>query len=516
MYIKTNQQVLSALQDLPDRDKSIYLTSLLINRKQTYLSTIIMKKILGRNYSSIIFELMDKGIIERKSYFISDTKYYYKYWLSNNYQSNTIENTLITNQKLINKINKISLENYSKLPKHIQKMDENLDELIISDSLRELMTANNYKVNQSSFLTEQQVVTPISKGKNGRVFHSVTSLKKIYRDKLNHIDGSQLVEVDGVGAQLICLERLVKNDLDFKRDVINGVFYEKLAGVMNIDISGEAKSDFKAKLMNTFLTNVNKGCVKNSPVGLMMSKLYPITFDYVINMDGSKAGRLQEIESDFFIGIICRGLFDTSRFYVSVHDAIIVKEQDLQYLIDLINKESIIYFGYEFPIKTKYYECATPLRNAPVYIGKGRERVKREVYVVQNDKGVAHPANPNKNRGKALESSEKFKLGYQNLISKKVKPSVRTLMLETGLASMTVRKYLKALDTQSISQEILIQPEAQKAPSLASSDLDKACRYLECRRNQLGEETYNKYLLMVGNEITSFRQMDRIIINKLR
>lgn len=460
MKTRTTQELVDLVKDLPNKDKYIYFIGTLINKnafnKSVYLSSENLRRTFGNDYPIIKQFLLDNNLITVSKYY-GDKFFSYSYKLTFS-NKNIIDYELVDIQ-LINKINRFIEANYAALPSFLKKMGNNLDKLMISSELKNKLLEDGIEINDEILLTKQENFSNlIKRNKNGRVFNTITSMKRIYRELL-HVNGEQLVEIDGKNAQLICLQRMVPSDISFSGDVTSGVFYEKLATYLNEDITNDGdRKDFKQKFMNSFLTNPAKACVKNSKFGLAMKALYPKTYDFIINFDlnESKAGLFQQKEAEFFIDIISQNLIDSDIFCISIHDAILIKASDLDKVIFIFNELSNKHFSYEIPTSFKHYiksptPCTPPISKIQVkgiYIEV--DNIEVDIVVDSVLSGISSQGGvQSKNLIKSEETRNKFNLVINRYVDEgKELPSIRKLAIECGINPKRIQKYLKEMKSE--------------------------------------------------------------------
>ena len=458
MKIKITEAIQEILLSLPQKElkyKDYYLhfVNQLINKNAytspVHLSSIILRRIYGRKrYLTIINFLTEVGIIKvtnktkkLNNGFIVHVKYFS---LIN--EDKTI-NYIITNQTLLNNIDRSYFNVVKAHPKFINQMKQNIDDIIMLPKLVNLLLSEGIIKNYCNILGQHKpFANHIKRSRYGRIFNSMTKVKRNYRNGLIHQDGSKLIEIDAKNAQLICLYQMAKCDDKFKQTLIDGNFYETVADKMGIDIStSEQRDKFKEKIYNTFIANTKKGCVKNSPVGKAMFKLFPEISDYVINMNGSKAGILQHCESKFFINTLCSTLIEQGIWVASLHDAIIIKQQDYNKVINDYKLLSSSYFGFEIKHKVIEYninklKCTTPLIN-----------INSSIEDKKTDRGILYGtilvgcSTLSKNDILKEQTITKIIEAVDLLNSIGEKISIRKVMKLTGLSNATVQKHKKLL-----------------------------------------------------------------------
>lgn len=183
-----------------------------------------------------------------------------------------------------------------------------------------------------------------------RLHTQITNLSKNYRKYLK-IDGKKLVEIDIVNSQP-WLASLVIDDEQFNKDCIDGVIYQKLMMdcyerdkvkkcLYFIMFGGwQVRGKGDTKFLNNFKT------------------LYPKAQEKIeeLNKDDHKnlARLLQKTEANLMIKNVWSRLFDNKIKSLTIHDSIMIKEEDLEQAKNILEEE-ILKSGYELPkIKITY------------------------------------------------------------------------------------------------------------------------------------------------------------------
>jgi hypothetical protein len=435
MQIKTTQYVLDSLQHISSK-KDYYLNfiNLLINKKAdkrpVFLYSGLLKEIFGYNfYTQIRNELKELNLIDFR-YNYSESAYpYITYKL--NFKVKDLIDFEITDKLLLKRINKTKEESFYKLPEYIKQMYYNIEELVLPEEVKMYISKSST---------------------TGRIFHTVTSLSRKERENIFHSSGEQLVEIDVKNAQLLFLSEMFKEDINFNNDVFNGVFYENLANKMGIDISDDNKrKEFKRKFFNSILFNENKIIISSSKFAKAFMLLYPQMYSFLLSFDtdSTKANKLQNLESEFFILNLARDIISQRMWLVTIHDALLIKKKDLNKVIKMLDELSNLIFGREisFLIKKGAVSlCPTPYENSPLIItkknnGEATEKRENTIILVKNTKGMGQ----NKNEIKKTKNIEKIRETIKKLENEGKKITIRAIAEKSGLDKKTVNKWYKSI-----------------------------------------------------------------------
>lgn len=426
-------------------DKHLYFIYTLIkhkaDKKAKYLASKNLKRTFGdRVYKSIINYFVEKRIVECYKCYQDGGHPYFKYKLLIGIKK--LVDYEITSAGLLNTIQYFHNTNYNNLNDVEKQVLENIQQLQLPSAIK---TPKLY----------------MSKSKNtGRLFHTLTSLPRIHRQYLRHVDGHEMLELDGKGAQLVMLSNEYPYDEAFNDAVYSGEIYKIIAHEMGVDISTQdARDKFKKQFFNTVIFNQNPSVVANSKYGIAFGKLFPIMYHYLIEVDPSvsKARGLQQQESQLFIGNITRDLVKKKLFVVPIHDAVVICKKDLEDAMKIINDNCHGFLGRLMTFSSKEF-CPTPYPNCTTYINlykreeeaeeERRENSTRGVYVVQNPKGVGQ----NKNTQLQADKIEVITTAIKQLMADNQKITVRKIQELSGVAKATVEKHYKLILSQ-ISQD---------------------------------------------------------------
>ncbi|MEC4050082.1 hypothetical protein OX284_011625 [Flavobacterium sp. SUN046] len=452
--IKSIQEVYDLLQNdfksnLLLKDKYFYFIDTLIkhrvDKKAKYFSSKNFKKTFGDNtYKAMVNYFIAKGIIERFYNYQGGKFGYYKYKLL--ISAKNLINYQITSQSFIKTIDYFNNTNYQSLLDFEKQVLHNIEQLQLSS---EFDIPRLY----------------MSKSKNtGRLFHTITNMPKIQRHNLKHVDDFRLVEIDAKNAQLVMLSHLFNDDEVFNDAVYSGKFYEILASEMGIDISDDNKrGEFKRKFFNSILFNENTLVVANSKYGVAFKKLFPKTFHHLIEMqvDKSRATELQRTESNLFINNITKDLVESGYFVIPIHDAFIIKHEDIDKVQKIINDNCYSILGRLITMSITEF-CPTPLCGYATYNNLRKKEEEREdnrqegLYVVQSEQGVGQNNN-------TIVKNEKIALvtdAIKTLMAENQKITIRKIQELSGVAKATVEKHYKGVmvEINKINNDVVEKP----------------------------------------------------------
>jgi hypothetical protein len=454
MQIKTTPEILQLVSSNPNKDSLLYFTYLILKRntnKDIYLDSQALKKTFGdRNYTQFRNQLVELGIIEVfKNH--RDKEYpYLTYKIRLPHSKKTWINYEVTNTKLIGRIEYILENNYEKLTPMLKQVLRNIETLVITPELLSELKKDGKPIEDEIFFTNNNDFKPrIGQSKSGRVHHTLTNLNKKYRKKLTSTHGN-LVEIDAKNAQLIFLSQLCPNDISFREDVFKGIFYEKLADKMGVDISKKSDKDrFKENFFKSTLCNENKVVVANNKYSNAFKSLYPFVFDFLIYtiLDSTKANTLQKLEAEFFITNILQDVVKKEIFAIPIHDAIITIEKDTEAVISIIAEHAMAFFERQISTSIERYTiCSTPFDSA-LLIKKEREEKERRRIKVNKCiySAKCEGVEQNKNKLKNQVTIEKITSAIQKIIGLGGKVTTRKIKLISGVSTASVNKHYKAI-----------------------------------------------------------------------
>ena len=491
MKIKTTSQILQLVSSLPNKDALLYFTYQILKRntnKDVYLSSQVLKKTFGdRAYKSIINQLVELGIVEVLTNYREKEYPYLTYKALLSHSKKDLVEHEITDHKLIKRVEYIIENKYEMLPPYIKQVLQNLESLLLTDELVAELKKEGIQLEDHVFFTNNSDFKPrITQSKTGRVHHTLTNLNKKYRKKLSSTHGN-LVEIDAKNAQLIFLSQLCPYDTVFNEDVFGGVFYDKLSMKMGVDITKKSdKDEFKRKFFNTILCNENKAVIANNKFTEAFSTLYPIMYDYLINLrqDSTKATLLQELEAEFFITNILRDIIEMKLFAIPVHDAMIILDKDVEAVMAIINDHSTAFFNRHITTSIEHYTfCSIPCDSALLIIEnkettRRREENNNKCICSANVKGVEQ----NMNHIKSQETIEKITNAIITLKEEGAKVTTRNIQARAGVSAASVNKHYKAIlsdlandksnSTTSVKEANTIEVEASNKAVLTDNQTD--------------------------------------------
>jgi hypothetical protein len=275
-----------------------------------------------------------------------------------------------------------------------------------------------------------------------------------------------LVEIDAKNAQLIFLSQLCPNDLAFNADVFAGVFYERLAEKMGVDLNAN-KDRFKESFFNTILCNDNKAIVANSKYSEAFKVLYPAMYNFLLTIDNgdTKASTLQKLEAEFFITNILTDIVNKGLFVIPVHDAVIILEKDIDEVKSIIDVNSDVFFKRTLSTSiTHHTSCPTPYDFA-LLIKEAiiDNNTTNKCICSAKGQGVGQ----NKNQIKTDDTINKITLAIKELKEDGVKITIRSIQAKSGVSKKSIEKHYKAIlstseieTTQEPIQEEIVQAEA--------------------------------------------------------
>ena len=328
-------------QPKKDKEKYLYLLSLLsFKNEYRNLSSKILEKALGKNpkkgisYKAVINNLTESGVIQCDNKRKKGVKSF-GYKLTDTYfNQSLVEYTL--GKRLSNLVDMARTNQFNLLPEYIRIMKRNLADLTVGG-----LPIINKRITRS---------------RTGRVYNYLTNIKREFRYKLLWKDTESLVEFDLAGAQPYILGLIVSAGLGFNsmdeclpddlRQYLelcqSGQVYQYFADRLKIDISGESgRNKFKQRFYNTYFFNTQYTVVNSSPIGTIFKTDFPSIHQHIIdnfiNKGKTLASHLQRVESALVIDTIYKGLVEAGIWSATIHDSIVCKESDADYVFSLIN-----------------------------------------------------------------------------------------------------------------------------------------------------------------------------------
>lgn len=338
---------------LTHQDKYLYFLSLIsLSSNPKYLSSKYLRSSLGKNgnftHKTIITNLIEAGILQmNSSYTVGKSSKSFK--LSKQYLCKELIEYTIINKKIINKIKVHQDEQFKLLPAYIKQMQTNLSELQFNGTSIE--------------------VGHINKSHYGRITNFITKSKRIERDKLLHKSGQRLVEMDLSASQpyflglmvakslfLYSLDEVMPDDLRLYFELLaKGEFYEFFANKLNINLlDKDIKDNFKKSFFKQYLFNNQWKVINNTKIGKIFIEYFPTIHNFVlknfIDTTDTLASALQNYEANLIVGTLYKGLTDAHIWAVTLHDAIIVLENNYNEVLDIFNKLIAMHIS---PVKIK-------------------------------------------------------------------------------------------------------------------------------------------------------------------
>lgn len=445
------------------QEKYLYFLSLLSNKNQIRcLSSKFLKSSLGKNktslsYKSIIINLINEGIVEC-DWKIVPGKKSLGYKISNKFfTSQTVEYKL-TNQKIINKVQYALMGKFDILPEYLKQMKTNIGDL----------TCNGVPV----------IVGNVKVGRTGRVYNMLTSSKKDDRAFM-YKNSDTLSELDIVAAQpyffgliitsqmgILSMDEYMPDDLRNYIDlVIDGSIYEFIADKIGKDISEKKiRNEFKVKVFKHYFFNPRYKSMTNTEIGKVIIEYFPTIHKFIvdnyINKNKTLAGELQNFESNFIINNIFKSLVDSNIWAVTLHDAVICKTSDSEYVASLINSH-ISSFLFSVPVKIKGIDtfCTpTSTKKLKDHLLSNNTTTTTVLYNLvtfepESDKvGVQNKIKNEKNIKVGVANTNKIDELFDNWnFQMNGKITIRKVAELTGISKKTIQKYWKTFKMPALS-----------------------------------------------------------------
>ena len=461
IYIQTPAYNWVVQQDFrpTHKEKYLYFLSLLSTKnKIRCLSSKFLKSSLGKNktslsYKSIIVNLINEGIVEC-DWKIVPGKKSLGYKISNKFfTSQTVEYKL-TNQKIINKVQYALMSKFDILPEYLKQMKTNIGDL----------TCNGIPV----------IVGNVKVGRTGRVYNMLTNSKRVDRAFM-YQNTNTLSELDITAAQpyffgllitshlgILSMDEEMPDDLRNYIDlVVDGTIYEFIANKIGKDISNDSiRSKFKINVFKHYFFNPKFTSMSNTEIGKVFIEYFPTLHKFIvdnyINKNKTLAGELQNFESNFIINNIFKSLVDSDIWAVTLHDAVICKTSDSEYVAYLINSY-INSFLFSVPVKIKGIDtfCPTPsteiLKDHLPSISGSSTVLYNLVTFEPESQGVGQNKNDitkDKNRDKIYDTLEIW------AFNKNGKVTIRKVAELTDMSKKTIEKHWNSFKMKAHSINI--------------------------------------------------------------
>lgn len=198
---------------------------------------------------------------------------------------------------------------------------------------------------------------------NGRMHNPITSLPKVYREKLRYGNNNkELISVDCVSFQPFLLLTFYGNSYKEQKEkkrfvhvAINNDIYKVLAA----KIGGLTREEAKIQLLKTLYSN--KYC-QDTPMAKALEELFPILVKKLkrLREGGPRAHAkiaiaMQRLESDIMIQGVLKEFYAShpGRPAFPIHDSFLVLKEDVEIISDLIKKHSIVRVGFAPNLKVE-------------------------------------------------------------------------------------------------------------------------------------------------------------------
>jgi hypothetical protein len=260
-------------------------------------------------------------------------------------------------------INRYGTCDHKKLSKHhpeiIGRIESNGH--TVSQVISELECIPSYK--QGRYHTDLLQISQFTSGEifftraeNGRrVFTTANLMPRDLRRFLKHKDGKTLYEADVRNCQPLMLCGLLRERfgnkwqadmLLYKRLCSSGKFYEYMHNVIEeVELnamSEDARIKFKEQLFGkVFYCKVSTSSMRTNREARGFEPQFPTVYKFINgykNKFGYKALaiKMQEVESDLMIDSVCVNLMNAKAPTLSIHDGLIVTEDDAPYTKDVM------------------------------------------------------------------------------------------------------------------------------------------------------------------------------------
>jgi hypothetical protein len=231
-----------------------------------------------------------------------------------------------------------TFKNINDISTHIGK----LDNIEISQRNHIIEVINNWHINISMLSEKDYFMTKSST--SGRIFNNITSLPRELRTCLYFDNNDEITELDIANSQPFLFNILIDDNFYFERDIFgdkyadvhqykqltsDGKLYDYLIDKWDIKMDRNTfKKEFFAKIFY---------CKLSSNYRYVLSKKFaadfPNVFALVVKLKegnyNNLAIQLQKKEADIIIYKIGKRLMDLGIWFVTIHDSILCKKQDL-------------------------------------------------------------------------------------------------------------------------------------------------------------------------------------------
>lgn len=353
---RINETLVNYSNLLNSKDKIMYILSLITcsdfdkesENTPTFKNTLYSKSIIkrvGKSKSKGFKTIIDFLVKEN---FIEKSKNHYNGKFCREYTIIQLENGLtetynVTDSYFINRGRKVLAKKLNYIRPETEAIRENITQLELPIEIRQkynLPTKFFHQKDVTEFCSYNNITEHITEGRSGRVFNAISGMKKDLRHCFVHSDGSNLSEIDITSAQyyFISVDMMANEftDLNLNNDLAEGKFYENL--MSELKYKG-TRDEFKVYLQSNYF-NINvKEHGRNEKIDLAITNLYPNMKNYINMLDSldefdfkykTIGTYAQRLESNMMIEFICNDLIQNDLFVVSIHDALLVKEQDVE------------------------------------------------------------------------------------------------------------------------------------------------------------------------------------------
>lgn len=406
-----------------------------------YLSSGLLLKNININktltYNEILKFLIENNYIKVHSKYSNASHKCNAYSITEKYYNTTIDRITCTHDLLIKRLSSyknLCKKEYSDLMKILEK---NISEVVVNQYFSKKHNIANLILEKDNeeFISDQIV----TKGKSSeRYYHALTSIPREIKHALEHTDGSRLVELDLSAAHCVWLAKMNKEsnlyDEDFSNDVATGVFYENMMKFNKIENTQDNREQVKKDFQKFFINaNIIRRKWKNYRT-TFLKDTYNNFYKWFLKKFSTVeivGNVLTKIESYYFNNTFGQFCSDNDIFWITCHDCIIVKQQDVEdvksYMIDVLDKA-----GYNFLLKTKEYDFTTIEETEKAILKISRFRIEE----IKQEKTI------NKSKNKQDTILELIRDAKNTLADKS---SIRKIADVTGLGISTVAKYIKLI-----------------------------------------------------------------------
>ncbi|VVB81364.1 Uncharacterised protein [uncultured archaeon] len=306
------------------------------------LSSVFLRKLLGRNSKTIITELIHSYVVQSDNQYIVGEKSK-GYRLAPEYSSSSFKTVPIQDMKFKKLIESLRAKEYDSLsPLHKGMFTVMQNDFSFNSEGARKYYATHFSENTSisyqlNVLNEKEYYFSTDT-KTGRVFTNYTNLKREFRSFIQSANGEPLVELDIRNSQPLLLASLFNefshtSSSEYSCLCEQGIIYDYLS---------EKTGATRDKVKKDFLTVLFAPSHWDTKVKRIFQSDFPEVFEYVssIKRDGNNllALALQKCEADLVINTIGAQLLFEGIPFLSVHDSLIVTESQSSYVKDLMTQ----------------------------------------------------------------------------------------------------------------------------------------------------------------------------------